>query len=153
MPFDNTLATFTLVNPAKQGYRNDQTYSYTTTMFGQLMRFDVHSGFYTDLMSGPKSVKKNLGIDHTFCAIASGLHDWGYKYRYAWVCSINGEKKVYLNRKQWDRIYEEALKELVFLFYPEVDDHVVPAIYNWLRTYGWVAWYRHRIVNFFTGEE
>ena len=157
MPEFSTSPQFRLVNPAKHGYQVVEAFTYDTDIFGLHMWIEIPEDFYTDLMSGPKRIKDNLGIDRTFCSAASCLHDWLYKNKYALIATTKGSEcapeRLKLSRKDCDRIYLEALELLVNEYYPSTKEHVLPAIYNWLRTWGWLAWYRHHIVNFFTKEK
>ena len=141
-----------LLHPGGNDYFVDQFFEYYTSILGFYMTIQVPEGFYTDLMSGPDALKKEVGIDREWCAAASIVHDRLYYHPIAYRMNLPGMVQVRLSRKQCDLIYKEAITVLVPLFESSIDEReVIHNIYKILRNWGWFAWYKHRIREFLFG--
>tara|TARA_R110002020_G_scaffold154258_3_gene333839 strand:- start:5118 stop:5462 length:345 start_codon:yes stop_codon:yes gene_type:complete len=113
----------------------------------------IPTGFTTDLMSGPKKLKQSLGIQEGDYRLSAIVHDYLYAKRI--ISTSTGTFKC--TRKEADEIIIECIELEQYMEDMESYDHhnnifLNSVIYKFLRNWGWLAWYRHRLIDFLWGE-
>lgn len=119
-------------------YYVDSPFYVCVFMRGQWVVIYIPKGFYTDLMSAGKSIKKRLGIKKFQHVIASIVHDALYANR---VVFVTETEKIKCTRKEADK----AMMDLMNHF-GESPSFVIENIYDALRGIGWIAWTKHRVL-------